>query len=101
MTNKVYDCSECKYLKEKMDDRWMCTKHNKEAPENGCDEFDKLKFCDTCRYTKTIVYETGEIDCVDYRCMLQNNKLIYSNNNPMRIDNTKYPACILDMYEEN
>lgn len=96
----MINCEECKYLIENYDDICVCTKHNKAAPENGCKDFDRLQFCDTCEYAKTIVYESGTIDCVDYRCVLQNNKLIYSDNNPMRLQNAAYPECILGMYEE-
>lgn len=95
------NCIECKRLNEKRNGKWICTKTNSEAPENGCDDFDKLQFCDTCKYGKSIAYETGTIDCIDYRCMLQGNKLIYTDNNPTRIHNAAYPECILDMYEEN
>ena len=101
MVNKVYNCSECKYINENINDMWICTKSNKEAPDNGCNEFDMLRFCDTCKYAKILVYETGTIDCIDYRCMLQNNRLVYSDINPMRTKNAEYPSCILDMYEES
>ena len=101
MASNTYECSECKYLNEQFDDKWVCTKHNKETSGNGCDDFDKLKFCDTCKYAKVLVYETGEIDSIDYRCILQINKVVYSDTNPTRINNAKYPECILDMYEEN
>ena len=100
MKIKISECSECKYLKEQLDDKLLCTKHGKAPSCNGCNDFDKLQFCDTCQYAKVLVYESGEIDSIDYRCILQNNKTIYSDLNPMRIDNTKYPECILDMYEE-
>ena len=100
MSTKKNECIECRYLKENIDDVFVCKKHNKKTNGNGCNDFDKLKFCDTCTYAKVLVYESGTVDSIDYRCMLQNNKLVYSDNNPMRANNYKYPECILDMYEE-
>ena len=97
---KIYNCEYCEHLNENHNGKWMCTKHNKETSGDGCKDFSRLQFCNTCDYAKTMIYESGMIDCIDYRCMLQNNKLIYSDNNPMRIQNAKYPKCILGMYEE-
>ena len=99
-------CCDCKFAVDTFDDIYMCTKFNKEitdqmcANAENCKHFKKLQFCDTCAYAKVDVYETGTIDCITYRCILQNNKLIYNDNNPMFCQNAKYPECILGMYEE-
>ena len=97
---KTYSCKDCKYLYEPHDGKYVCTKHNTNNPKATCDDFDKLKFCDTCTYSKSLVYETETIDCIDYRCMLQGYKCVYSDMSPMRLTNALYPECILDMYEE-
>lgn len=102
-----YTCSDCKYALEDYNDKMFCTKKKINITDaihdeaDKCKSFKKLEFCDTCQYCKSIVYETGTIDCIDYRCILQNNKFIYSNNNPMTCQNAKFPECNLGMYEED
>ena len=101
-----FDCGDCKFAIDTWNGTFMCKKHNKEITDQMCDNaenckyFQKLQFCDTCAFAKVDVYETGTVDCVTYRCILQNNKLIYEDNNPMSCQNANYPECILAMYEE-
>lgn len=101
MTNNNRGCTECKHYLETVNDKLMCTKHNNRLRDvvEDCPDFEELQFCDSCAYSKTNVYETGVIDEIDYRCILQNNKLIYADNNPMRFENAKYPECNIGMYE--
>ena len=94
------DCINCKYCKENHNDKLICTKVNAAISGDGCPKFEQTQFCNTCKYAKVMVYETGTIDCIDYRCMLQNNKFIYSDNNPMRCKNALYPECNIGLYEE-
>ena len=101
MADKINNCVECKHVNEKKNGKLMCVKHNKEVAGDGCPDFNKLQFCKTCQYAKITKYESDINDYVDYRCILQNNKLIYSDNNPNRAHNSTYPECILGMYEEN
>ena len=101
-----FTCGDCKFALDIWNDTFMCKKLNKEITDQMCDNaenckhFQKLQFCDTCAYAKVDVYETGTVDSITYRCILQNNKLIYDDNNPMSCQNAKYPECILGMYEE-
>jgi hypothetical protein len=99
MSNNTRNCVECRFVIEKKN-KLICTKKNKEVQNNGCDDFDKLKFCNTCQYAKILKYDDIERVTVDYRCILQSNKLVYSDNNPHRVCNATYPECILGMYEE-
>ena len=100
------ECYDCKFAVSTFDDVYQCMKFNKEITDQMCDNaenckhFKRLQFCDTCAYAKVDVYETGTIDCITYRCILQNNKLIYNDNNPMSCQNANYPKCIIEMYEE-
>lgn len=99
-------CCDCKFAVDTLDNVYTCTKMNTKitdqmcANAENCKYFKKLQFCDTCEYAKVDVYETGTIDCVTYRCILQNNKLIYQDGNPFDCQNAKYPECNLGMYEE-
>jgi len=46
------------------------------------------------------VYETGSIDDIEYRCKLQNNKLIYDDSNPYVTHPLDFPDCHINKYEQ-
>ena len=100
-----HDCVNCKHYTDALEEtNGFCTKLCREVAScqaNSCKHFEQLTFCDTCKWANIRVYETGTIDSVDYRCILQNNKLIYSDLNPMRIHNADYPECEIFLYEED
>jgi hypothetical protein len=99
----AHDCIDCKYFKEQLDGNDICTATNKEVVDynpSSCPHFIQLKFCDTCAYANIVIYKTGTIDEITYKCTLQNNKVIYSDVNFMQANNSEYPECNIDCYEE-
>lgn len=58
--------------------------------------------CLDCKYANKRIYETGQIDDVEYRCSLQNNKMIYDDLHPMdeNYDYHDLPECPVDMFEQ-
>ena len=65
----------------------------------GCEHFELAKTCLNCKYAIQQVYETGTIDDIEYRCSLQNNKLIYDDSNPMVSHYGDIPECNIGMFE--
>lgn len=99
---------ECRRLKEEVvPDRFICTKQHRELTDDELDNceykkcplFEEMKSCPNCVHSKSIVYETGTIDCIDYYCLLQNNKLIYSDVSPMIIHYADFPQCNINQFE--
>lgn len=98
--SKACECTNCKYLDENSNGKLICVKNNKKAIGTICDDFDKLESCNTCEYSKVLSYETDTGNYIDYRCTLQNNKVICIDYDPTHLHNAKYPECVLGMYEE-
>lgn len=76
----------CKYYKELLKDQGFidyCLLKDKEIKYNdftneNCEYFKQFKFCDTCKHNCGEEYiDDYDID-IDYRCDLQNNKLIFN-----------------------
>lgn len=97
-----FNCLDCKHFKENFDGNDTCTANNSNVVDYNpslCPHFTKLQFCDTCTYANIVVYETGTIDEIVYRCTLQNNKVIYSDSSFIA-NNSEYPECNINCYEE-
>ena len=58
-----------------------------------------MKSCPNCRHSRSIVYETGIIDCIDYHCLLQNGDLIYSDSNPYLVHYADFPQCNIGKFK--
>ena len=63
---------------------------------------DNRDTCLDCKYAKKRMYETGTIDDIEYRCVLQNNKLIYDDLHPLAedFDYADAPDCPISMFEQ-
>jgi hypothetical protein len=100
---------ECKYLidtyceQNKIWDNYsFCNKHKKFIPDEiPCSDYVKAQICSNCQFANTKVYETGTIDCIDYHCNLQNNKLIFSDTNWAINNNGNFPECPIDCWKSN
>lgn len=99
---------ECKYLKEEVvPDRFICTKQQKELTDDELDNceyekcllFEELKSCPNCVHSICRVYEIGIFDCIDYHCLLQDKKLIYSDICPLMVHYTDFPQCNINKFE--
>lgn len=106
----------CKFLDEDYNDNYICTKNNiiisdeqYELFENlfdktenvSCKDFEELKSCKNCRFSRVIEYESGVIDSLDYHCPLQEGKMIYSDISPYRNKNIDFPECNIDKWESD
>jgi hypothetical protein len=105
------ECSEkeCRYFKEVfekqngvMDYYSFCTKKNSLIPEEViCNEYLPSHFCFNCKHQKVIVYESGEIDSIDYHCKLQNDKFIFSDLNWAISHYADFLDCPITKWEED
>lgn len=107
MTKTCVD-EECKYyteLFEKIDEEWdyysFCTKGKTFIPYKNriCGIYTKARKCYNCNHSKSIVYETGTIDCIDYHCELQDDKMIYSDLNFSNSNYAEFPDCNIDRWK--
>lgn len=95
--------TECKFMfEDTLTDKFICTKFNKDVSdfEGECESFEELCFCSTCKHSRSTIYETGTIDDIEYRCQLQNNKLIYDDSSPYSLHNSDFPECSINRYEK-
>ena len=105
--NKYVTCIDypCKYSSyyfgSEGDDSW-CTKLDCAIPDNvdevGCEHFELARTCLDCKHSAPRVYETGTIDDIEYRCTLQNNKMIYDDSNPGVDHYGDIPECNIGMF---
>ena len=65
-------------------EEWYCLKQQCEIDDIvekiNCKDFQLAKTCLDCKHSWPRVYETGTIDDIEYRCKLQNDKLIYDDS---------------------
>ncbi len=107
--DSIYECSEyeCKFYTELygcIDKEWdhdaYCVKHKKYIPEEKlCGEYIKAEKCFNCRFSRSIVYETGSIDCIDYHCKLQNDRMIFSDLSWSIGHYADFPDCNIDEWK--
>lgn len=99
---------ECRYLKEDLFSyEFICTKQQKELTDEELDSceygkcvlFEELKACCNCKHSNVQIYETGTIDDIEYRCSLQNNKLIYDDSSFGLVHYADFPLCNIDKFE--
>ena len=64
-----------------------------------CENFVQAKTCLDCKYSKLTVYETGTIDDIEYRCSLQDNKLIYDDSNACCKHYPDIPECNIGKFK--
>jgi hypothetical protein len=98
---------ECKFYTQKYlntdgvyDYYGYCTKHRSLITDvELCADYIKAEKCFNCKHSKTIVYETGTIDCIDYHCKLQNDKMLYSDSEWETDHYADFPDCNIDKWE--
>jgi hypothetical protein len=99
---------ECRYLiEEPWSYEFICTKQQKKLTDEEIDNceygkcalFEELKSCCNCKHSSVQIYETGTIDDIEYRCTLQNNKLIYDDGSPYQIHYADFPLCNINRFE--
>lgn len=92
----------CKYYHTLYNGSDECMlKPNFEIPTDdnfSCPDYVEAKNCLTCRYASTITYETGTIDCIEYRCGVHGktswtDKVIYNDSEPMICHHYDIPEC--------
>lgn len=97
--------NECIHTKSIIGD-WIC-----ELDENypdcimedsfNCPNFIQARNCLSCKYSSQTVYETGTIDDIEYRCKLQDKKLIYDDSNPYNQHHSDIPECNYGKWESD
>ena len=106
MKEECYE-KECKFytqIYEKQNDIWehyaFCINHKKFILEEElCENYIKAEKCFNCKHRIEKVYETGTIDCVDYHCKLQNDKMIYSDIDWAISHYADFPDCNICKWE--
>lgn len=87
----------CKYVYADYTGELFCSLTQSEVPEDidimQCYNFEMAKNCLTCRHARYTIYETGTIDDIEYRCPLQDNKLIYDDLEPYLEHHADIPEC--------
>lgn len=82
----------CKYYYDSCIDNGRCElKPDFKIPDNdtfSCSDYIKAKNCLTCKHSSPTIYETGTIDCIEYRCNFEGNatwtdKVVYNDSEPM------------------
>ena len=63
-----------------------------------CPDYIEAKNCLTCKHSIPTVYETGTIDCIEYRCNFSGNvtwtdKVVYNDSEPMLQHHYDIPDC--------
>ena len=95
---------ECWKLKEdSLTGNLICTENNVDITDTvdiieNCPNYIPVESCPTCRYHKTYVYETGNLDGVGYRCSLQDGKEVYQDVNPLDCNYSDVPKCPIERY---
>lgn len=93
----------CKHTYSEMGEIY-CSLTHEEIPDDidivQCDKFEQSQTCINCKYSKETVYETGTIDNIEYRCILQDNKLMYDDMDPYHSHFADVPECSIDMFEQ-
>lgn len=65
----------------------------------NCPNFVQAKNCLTCKHSSTTVYETGTIDDIEYKCKLQDKKMIYDDSNVLNQHHSDIPECNCGKWE--
>jgi hypothetical protein len=82
-----------------------CKLTSKPIPEDlditQCEHYEQARTCMNCTYGIATVYETGTIDDIEYRCSLQNKKLMYDDSNPYYRHYADVPECNINKFKEN
>ncbi len=94
--------NDCKHLCTCGDDLY-CSLTNTPVPNDidkmQCSKYSQAKTCIDCIYAKATVYETGEVDSIEYRCSLQGNAYIYDDINPHCSHYSDVPECNIGKFE--
>lgn len=72
----------------------------------SCPDYIEAKNCLTCKHSFSTVYETGTIDCIEYRCNFSGNatwldKVIYDDSKPMLSHHYDIPDCPNNHWERD
>lgn len=78
----------CKKLNEYLDDKEILL----------CELYEPSMKCFNCKHGKEIIYETGTIDCIDYHCKLQDNKMIFSDSSWALFNYSDFPDCQINKW---
>lgn len=64
-----------------------------------CVSFQQLKSCDTCNHSKVVIYETGGIDSIEYKCYAdgRDGMVVFEDTNPYCSHPCDFPKCSLYM----
>lgn len=95
--------SDCIYQCENGEMEYVC-KLNKSLvnPDEDfeCVSFKQLLSCDTCKYSRVLVYETGTIDSIEYRCYADGRygMFVFEDTEPYCSHPCDFPKC--DLYEK-
>ena len=65
----------------------------------NCKDFQLAKTCLDCKHSWPRVYETGTIDDIEYRCKLQDDKLIYDDSECGIHHYYNIPECKINKFE--
>ena len=94
--------NECRHQYVVLDD-FYCKLTGKEIPEDidvtQCKQYEQARTCINCAYGIPTVYETGTIDDIEYRCSLQNKKLMYDDSNPYYRHYADVPECNINKFK--
>ena len=95
--------NECRHLYSEFGELY-CKLTEKEIPEDiditQCENYIQAHTCIDCIHAKRIVYETGTIDDIEYRCPFQNNKMIYDDLNVYMTHYADVPECNINKFSK-
>lgn len=92
----------CKYFQDTWDYKENCElSPDFKIPDDTtfcCSDYVEVRNCLTCKYSTAIIYETGTIDCIEYRCGFNKrptwtDKVIYNDSEPMISHHYNIPEC--------
>ena len=94
--------NECRHQYTMLGD-FYCKLTGTEIPEDiditQCKHYEQARTCINCVYGIPTVYETGTIDDIEYRCSLQNKKLMYDDSNPYYRHYVDVPECNINKFK--
>lgn len=98
--NCIYN--DCSHLYARGDDLY-CSLTGTSVPDDiektQCNRYSQAKTCIDCIHAKVTVYETGEVDSIEYRCSLQEGAFIYEDTNPYCSHYSDVPECNIGKFE--
>ena len=94
--------NECKHLYSYLGE-YYCKLTKQEIPDDiditQCNNFVQARTCINCIHSREIVYETGTIDDIEYRCRFQGEKVVYDDINPYYQHFADVPECNIGKFK--